>query len=173
MDSAVNLFLFRLLVVVMCVVAAWRGAQQPPTRDVVELVSVVYKPARVQAQPQAQAQVAVEPVNVLPAAPVLAQAKAAQVAPSKPLLQRRTAPPVRHAKTVRPQIVKVSCRPPACPAAAPGAKAIIKRTGARQARKAEPPLPAVFVPIRNLGLYLQARLGLQDAKAAPKKKRKR
>lgn len=171
MDSAVNLFLFRLLVVVLCVVAAWRGAQQPPTRDVVELVSVVYKPARMQAQ--AQAQVAVEPVNVLPAPPILAQAKAAQVAPSKPLLQRRTVPPVRHAKTVRPQIVKVSCRPPACRAAAPGAKATIKRTGARQVRKAEPPLPAVFVPIRNLGLYLQARLGLQDAKAAPKKKRKR
>lgn len=173
MDSAVNLFLFRLLVVLMCAIAAWRGAQQPPTRDVVELVSVVYKPARVQAQTQTQTQFAVEPVNVLPAAPILAQAKATKVAPSERLLQRRAAPPVRHAKAVRPQVAKVSCRPPACRAAAPRAKAIIKRTGARQVRKAEPPLPAVFVPIRNLGLYLQARLGLQDAKATPKKKRKR
>jgi hypothetical protein len=40
------------------------------------------------------------------------------------------------------------------------------------ARKPQPPPPAVFVPIRRLGLYLQAQMGTpQHGKAAEKRKR--
>ena len=136
MDSALARYAFRLLVLVACAIAAWGGPDPTPTREVVELVSVFDKPARIEAKAASE----------LASAPTVVQhAKAAP----------RQAAVTRSAKTS----ATVSS----------GVKNVVaKRSGARQAPKAEPPLPAMFVPIRELGLYLQARMGTaRDGKAEP------
>jgi hypothetical protein len=175
MAPAVTRFAFRLLVLLVCVIASWRGAEQRPSREVVELVSVVYKPARMEAA------AAAEPSNAHTAAP-LAQASADSGAPPKRPVQGPAPAAVQQAKAVPrreptaahsarpsmavPKVVKVSCRPAACHAAPAATRTAKKRPGARQ----EPPLPAVFVPVRTLGLYLQARLGApREGKAATAK----
>ena len=183
MDTAFARCAFQMLVLLACLIATWGGADQTPTREVVELVSVVYKPARVVPQeaaagsvnahtaasaPETNAEQVASPKQVQSQAPAVVQH--VKAAPSQePAPTRSTKKPV-----TPPSEVKVSCLPPACRPADPGKPAVTKRTDTRQARKAapprpaEPPLPAVFVPVRRLGLYLQARLGVEsDGKAAP------
>jgi hypothetical protein len=149
-ETSLARYAFRTLVLLACAIAGWGGEDPTPTREVVELVSVFDKPARMEVQ--------------APGEPVEAQtvAQHANAAPRQEIAATRSA---RTSMTV-PSKVNVSCRPPACRAAGTGKIAATKRTGARQERKAEPPLPAIFVPIRKLGLYLQARLGApRDEKA--------
>ena len=182
MEAAVTRFAFRLIVLLGCAIAALHGEEQTPSREVVELVSIIYKPARLEAKADGESE------NAQTAAPAPAPAtNANSVASPKPLLQGRAPLVVQHANSVRrpvatrsartsvpvPGVVKASCRPSACRAAVPASNAVIKRTGAPQGRKAEPPLPAVFVPVRTLGLYLQARMGApRDGKAAPGKRKR-
>lgn len=136
---------FGLLVLLFCAIVGSQGADRTPSRTVVELVSVTYKPARIAASETFRENA---PVDVQ-------HAKAEQGQPSPPARAARTSASVS-------KVLKVSCRPAACRG----------RTPAMNARKPEPPLPAVFVPIRRLGLYLQARLGTpQHGKAAEKRKR--
>jgi hypothetical protein len=181
MDTAFGRFAFQMLVLLACAIATWGGPDPTPTREVVELVSVVYKPARIEAS------AAVEPVNAQATvsspetnAEQLVLPKQAQGQPPVVVQQAKVAPPEEPAparstrKSVAASEAKVSCRPPACREAEPGKQAVTKRTDTRQARKAEPPrpteppLPAVFVPVRRLGLYLQARLGVESqGTAAP------
>lgn len=149
MDSFGTRFAFRTVVLLTCAVVAWQGPERTPTREVEELVSVVFKPARIQADAPA------EPVNTLVAAPPVAQdTKAADIKAADFKAVPRREPAVARAArapAARPQVVKASMR----------------HTVVRPLPKAEPPLPAVFVPIRNLGLRLQARLGApRDEKAA-------
>lgn len=183
MDPTITRLAFHVLVLLACAIAAWRGAEQTPTREVVELVSVVYKPARVQAV------TAGESTNAQTATPTPEANADHGVASAKRLAQMRAPVVVQHAKTgPRPEpaasrssarapaaaqsVIKVSCRQPTCRAATPAPKAVSKRAAIRQGRQAEPPLPAVFVPVRKLGLYLQARLGTaRDAKAPGKRRR--
>lgn len=158
MDTAFGRYAFQLLVLLACVVAAWIGEDRTPTREVVETVSVLYKPARVEpaaggldnpqstASPNTSAELVVSPRQVQGQAPAVAQHAKAAARPEP-------APP----------------RSPTKPVTAPSEvkQAVKKPTDKRQARKAEPPppaeppLPAVFVPVRRLGLYLQARLGVE------------
>lgn len=130
MESRGYRFEFGLLVLLGCAIAAWHGEDRTPTHEVVELVSVVYKPARIVPSEQATTPVAATPV------------------------------------------AKASCRPPGCGAKARSTTAAAKHAQARQARNAQPPLPAVLVPIRTLGLYLQDRLGTQQQEK-PARKRQR
>jgi hypothetical protein len=170
MESHSDRFVFGLLVLLFCAIATSRGPDRTPSGTVVELVSVVFKPARIAAN---------EPVPIEPKA--AGEWANAQTAAPAPLA-------VRHAKTVPRQgstavrsarasmgvsnVAKVSCRPSVCRARASATNPIMEHAAARQGRKPEPPLPAVFVPIRTLGLYLQARLGApQHGKAARERKR--
>jgi hypothetical protein len=184
MDTSFGRYAFQMLVLLACAIATWGGDDPTPTREVVELVSVVYKPARIQAgadggtanaqttaaSPGATAELVAPPKQVQAQAPVAVQH--AKVAPR----QQEPAPARSGGKPkAAPSEVKMSCRSTACPVADPGKQAATKRTNTRQARKAQPPLPAeapplpaVFVPVRKLGLYLQARLGVEpEGKRAP------
>jgi hypothetical protein len=182
MDTALARFAFHMLVLLACAVFSWVGADQTPTREVVELVSVVYKPARAEASaaggPENFAQTTASSPETNAeggASPKLVQGQAPVVVEHANVEPRQEPAPTRSTKkpVTAPSEVKVSCRPPACRTADPEKQAVTKRTETRQARKAapaqvEPPLPAVFVPVRRLGLYLQARLGVEsDGTAAP------
>jgi len=184
MDTAFGRYAFHVLVLLACAIATWHGADSTPTREVVELVSVVYKPARLEAR------AVDEPASIVQtAASPSTESNAEQVAPPKQVQSQgpvvvqhakvapRTEPPAPRPtkKFVKAQSeAKVPCSPPACPAADPAVPAVMKRTDTRPPKKAEPalpaepPLPAVFVPVQRLGLYLQARLGVEsDRKPAP------
>lgn len=188
MESRTYRVEFGLLVLLVCAIMAWFGEDRTPSREVVELVSVVYKPARmVPSEPVAmdimaagewatpQAVAAAAPMDV--AAPKqLAHGRAPVVAPRARAGPRPEPAPVRAAKAsiAAPGVVKAACRPPTCGARARATNAVAKRTGLHDAGPVEPPLPRVFVPIRKLGLYLQARLDApRPAKAAPRQPRKR
>lgn len=196
MDFAVTRFAFGLLMLLACAIPGWHAAEQTPSRMVVELVSVVYTSAPKQAEPPVtiEAKAVGEKANAeaaSEAAAPIAQANPEPIAAPKRLSRGRAAPVAQHAKAVprqraaavrsaktsvaTPPRAKASCRPPACRAATTAAAtaAVMKHTSARHARKAEPPLPAMFVPIRTLGLHLQARLGLpQHAKAGQRQRRR-
>ena len=119
-------FVFGLLVLLFCAIAAWRGPDRTPSKMVVELVSVTYKPARM---------VAFEPVPMEP----------------------KVAGEWANAQSVDP---------------AQETSAATEHAAVRRGQKPEPPLPAVFMPIRRLGFYLQARLGApQHPKASRERKR--
>lgn len=134
MNTALARFSFGLLVLLACAIAAWHSAEPPPTREVVELVSVMYKPARV--------------ISAAPVEAVKLESTAAAPVPVPAAGIHRVSAPKRVARA----------RP------APGAKALPRQQPrapvARQEQEAQAPLPAVFVPIRSLGFFLQARLGL-------------
>jgi hypothetical protein len=188
MDTAFGRYAFQMLVLLACAIATWGNADQTPTREVVELVSVVYKPARIEAT-RIEASTACGPANAQTiasfpetsaeqiASPKLVQSQAPVVVQQTEVAPRQEPAATRATRksATAPSEVKVSCRPPACRTADPGKQAVTTRTDTRQARKAQPPLPAeppvpaVFVPVRKLGLYLQARLGVEsDGKAAPR-----
>lgn len=190
MDFAVTRFAFGLLVLLACAIPGWHAAEQTPSRMVVELVSVVYTSAPRQAEPPVtiEAKATADRANAEAAAPI-AQANPEPIAAPKRLSRGRAAPVAQHAKAVpkqraaavrsakasvaSPARARASCRPPGCRATAAASAAVMTRTSARHARQAEPPLPAMFVPIRKLGLYLQTRLGLpQHAKAGPRQRRR-
>ncbi len=93
MDTAFGRYAFQMLVLLACVIATWGGEDKTPTREVVELVSVVYKPARVEASaaggpanaqttaasPETNAEQVASPKQVQGQAPVVVQH--AKVAP--------------------------------------------------------------------------------------------
>lgn len=175
---------FRLLVLLVCAITVWLGEDRTPSQEVVELVSVVYKPARQLAPEPATAQAEVAAMGPdTPAANAVVCANAAPTASAK----RRATPVAQHAQAgagraaVRPartsvatsNVAKASCRPPGCRARVPAARAAARPAGARPGPQPEPPLPALLVPIRNLGLYLQARLGTQPHGRTSTGKRRR
>lgn len=180
METAITHYAFRMLVLLVCVIAASSGAERTPTREVTELVSVLHKPARIQATSagkSANAQVpALAPdtsTNRAASAKRVSRGRALHAkAPRQVSAGTRSArKPVAVAKN--PSVVRASCRPPTCRAATPATKAVVKRTAARPGKKAEPPLPAVLVPIRTLGLRLQAWLGAQQEAARPSRRPRR
>jgi hypothetical protein len=166
MEFRSDRFAFGLLVLLFCAIAAWRGTDQTPSRVVVELVSVVFKPARIVAHEPLpiEAKAAGEWESIQTAAPT--QETSAAVQKAKAVLKQRSAVVSSPRTSVAAsKVPKISCRPPACRARA-------EHAAVPQSRKPEPPLPSVFVPIRNLGLYLQARMGApQHGKTAEKRKR--
>jgi hypothetical protein len=189
MEFRTDRFVFGLLVLVLCGIATWRGPDRTPSEEVVELVSVVYRPARPTAYEPVpvETKAAGESANAQSATPAR-ETSTDHIASSKRPLQEHASPPGQRAKEVPRQgsatvrsarasmgdsnAAKVSCRPSACRARATATNAVTKHAAARQGRKPEPPLPAVFMPIRKLGLYLQARLGTpQHGKAAGERKR--
>lgn len=175
MESRSDRFVFGLLVLLFCAIATWRGPDRTPSEEVVELVSVFYRPARITAYEPvpAEAKAAGESANAQSAAPAR-EASANHIASPKPSLQGRASPAVRHAKAVPRQGAAPmrSARTSMGVSKVAKANAIMEQAAARQGRRPEPPLPAMFVPIRRLGLYLQARLGTsQHGKAAGERKR--
>ncbi|MBA3774303.1 MAG: hypothetical protein H0X13_17985 [Ramlibacter sp.] len=171
MDPTVNRVVFGLLVLVASTIATWRDAD-PPSRMITELVSVVYVPPRTEAMPVAHL-APVAPIE--PAAPGPETNAVAAAEPAKPLQVRaprvagRTHVP--HAKAL-PNAGRAVTRTARASATAPAAATVMTRTAARHQAGAEPPTPAVFVPIRNLGLYLQARLPASPQEKPVPSKRK-
>jgi hypothetical protein len=162
MDPAVTRFATGLLVLMVCAFAAWLGPDRTPSRTVTELVSVVHF------WPRAEVKAAGELARAEPTAPA-PETNSIRRASPKRLAEGRAPSFVTRAHVHR---AKDSCRSPTCRQAALARNAVRKQVAARQAPKAEPQLPAVFVPIRNLGLYLQARLAaLGVEKAAPAKRK--
>jgi len=177
MEFRTDRFVFGLLVLLLCAIATWQGPDRTPSEEVVELVSVVYRPARITAQEPLpiETRAAGEGANAQSTGPAQETSTDHIALPKRPL-QGRALPAVRHAKEATrlgsATVAKHSCRPSACRARATATNAVTKHAAARQGRKQEPPLPAVFVPIRKLGLYLQARLGTpQHGRGAGERKR--
>jgi hypothetical protein len=176
MDSHSQRHWLNAVVLIGCVLVGLYGQDRTPTRNVVEMVSVVYKPARsvpaeMPATLQAEAveashQVAVSdtlgPDELLVSPVAVASAQADHVPKAVPARALHAA-----AGTVRTApnfkgVVRASCRAPGCtdhadPGKAP--KRHARHAGGPDAVKHEAKLPEVFVPIRRLGLYLQARTG--------------
>lgn len=184
MDPAVTRSASGVLVLLACAITTWIGPDRTPTRMVTETVSVVHVWPRKDAKAAAElakaepAAPAPETIAVQPAspkhsppgrAPSVAARAHVQHAKAVPQEEPAVARPVKAAVAV--PIVKASCRPPACRVAARATNAVRKQAAAYHAPKAQPPLPAVFVPIRNLGLYIQTRMAApRDGKAAPAKR---
>lgn len=186
MDSHGQRHVLHAVVLMGCIFVGVFGQDKTPTRDVVEMVSVVYKPARtVPAELPASlpvnggelsAQVALSDSlgpNELPDSsaatvqrPQVVDAQGG-VSPghgSRALPDRgvHAAAPAVKPSTNFKGVVRTSCRPAGCTEHAYSGKARVKnaRKAARpQNAHQEARLPAVFVPIRKLGLYLQARTG--------------
>lgn len=165
-------FEFGLLVLLGCAIAAWHGDDRTPTHEVVELVSVVYKPARIVPSEPAPSAGEAPGERASHAAAPAQQASAVRVAAPKPPAQVRVPPAVQHAKAEPRQRSGGACRPPGCNAKARSTTAAPTYAKARQARDAQAPLPAVLVPIRTFGLYLQDRLGLQQQGKPPRKRQR-
>lgn len=185
MYTALGRFGFQMLVLLACVIGTWGGTDKTPIREVVELVSVVYKPARAGAPiaPSNAPAVELSPTSTSSpesSAAVDGSPKRAQSQPpvvvqdAKPSQEPAPTRPAKKKSVAAANEVKESCRPPACRSADHGKQVATKRTDTPQTRKAEPPrpaeppVPAVFAPVRRLGLYLQAQLGVEpEGKAAP------
>lgn len=160
-----------LAILLICGVASMRGRVPIPPRIITEVVSITYVPARSilpvtsfqpLAVPGAPA-VAVEasPVRSEPLETTLAPHDAPKVLRSKPQPRPGRKPSVQAAAARQGPVMsarapggshlqagfaKVSCRAPA------------RCAGGATGGSVPPPVPAIFMPMRDLGLRLQARL---------------
>jgi hypothetical protein len=143
-------------IVLLCcaLVAFQQGRVRARPRMVTELVSVVYVPAR-PAPPPAAAPAPPGPSTataVAAAAPVSDRPKAA-AAPEHVIEARRPLPRITLARAAAGRVVAAAAR------ANPSTHALKKSDKAGDPLVASaPPVPALFMPVRRLGLSLQRRL---------------
>jgi hypothetical protein len=185
MDSHGQRHVLHAVVLMGCVFVGVYGQDRTPTRDVVEMVSVVYKPARNLptetpaslpadgGEPSAQVALSEslgpnelpEPAATVHRPRVVdGQGGLRPGHGSKALPERglHAAAPAVKPSTNYKGVVRTSCRPAGCTEHAHSGKGRVKsagKTARPQKATQEARLPAVLVPIRKLGLYLQARTG--------------
>jgi hypothetical protein len=145
----------------MCAIAASRDGEPTRTREVVELVSIFYRPAPTppsESESANEERGATAPTDEFQTASPEPSMRARVRVRASEALPKQGAVPARSATASKPKVIKVTCRPPKCRDTYAARAPVSKSPGAKPGQQAEPPLPAALVPIRKLGLYLQSRM---------------